>query len=133
MNKLHHTVPPLGLGRWLARSLAWAVACMLPCIALWHWVMVVQDADCRTCGTSWLITPLTVVLVLGAHLFNNKAIIGFAPFFRQITCFGWARNMAFGWAVGLRLLLAGWWVVNAMLALIMVFSWFDDGRNMWVE
>jgi hypothetical protein len=33
----------------------------------------------------------------------------------------------------LRLLLAGWWVLNAMLVLIMVFSWFDDGKNMWVE
>ncbi|MFD2721487.1 hypothetical protein ACFST9_22425 [Hymenobacter monticola] len=133
MNKLIHTAPPSGLGRWLTRSLTWAVACVLPCAGLGYWVMVVQGADCRTCGTGWLITPLTVVLVLGANLFYHKAIIGFGSFFQQITCRGWARDMAFGWAVGLRLLLAGWWVVNAILALMMVLSWFDDGKNMWVE
>ncbi|MDO7846908.1 hypothetical protein Q5H92_11110 [Hymenobacter sp. M29] len=133
MNKLIHTAPPSGLGHWLARSLAWTVACMLPCAGLWHWVMVVQDAGCRSCGTTALLTPLTVVVVLGSRLFYTKAIVGFGSFFRQEGCRDWAKNVALGWSIKLRLLLAAWWVLNAMLALITVFSWFDDGKNMWVE
>jgi hypothetical protein len=69
MNKLTHTDPPLTLGCWLARSLAWAATCVLPCAGLGYWVMVVQDADCRTCGTTALLTPLTVVSLLVSRLF----------------------------------------------------------------
>jgi hypothetical protein len=133
MNKLTHTDPPLTLGCWLARSLAWAATCVLPCAGLGYWVMVVQDADCRTCGTTALLTPLTVVSLLVSRLFYTKAVIRFSSFFRQESCCNWAKTVALGWALMLRLLLAGWWVLNAMLVLIMVFSWFDDGKNMWVE
>jgi hypothetical protein len=133
MNKLIHTAPPSGLGRWLARSLAWAAACVLPCAGLWHWVMVVQDANCRTCGTTALLTPLTVASVLGSRLLYTKAIVGFGSFFQHTACRGQAKTVALGWAVMLRLLLAGWLMLNAMLVLIMVFSWFDDGQDMWVN
>ena len=119
----------MGLGHWLA----WTAACGLPCAGLWHWAMVVQDADCRTGGTSALLTPLTVAIVLGSNVFYTKAIAGFGPLFRQTAWCDWAKPVALGWAVVRRLLLAGWLLLDAMLVLTMAFSWFGDGKSIWAN
>ena len=133
MNKLIHTAPPSALGRWLGRSLAWTVACVLPCAGLWYWVMVVKNADCRSCGTSMLLTPLTVVLLVGAKVFHARAIAGFGPLFQQAPENDWAKSIGLCWSLVLRLLLGGWLVLNSLMVLLMLFSWLDDGENMWVN
>jgi hypothetical protein len=129
VNKLIHTAPPSGLVPWLARSLAWTVACVLPCAALWYWVMEVEDANCRSCGTTALITPLALVVVLGSAVFRSRAFAGAIPLFQQARWRDWTTVLAFSWLLLLRVLLMGWLVLDLGVVILTLFSWLDDGKS----
>ena len=45
MNKLIHTVPPSELGRWLARSVAWTLACTMGFMPVFYWLVSPNSGD----------------------------------------------------------------------------------------
>ena len=129
MNKLIHTAPPSGLLPWLARSMAWTAACVLPCAGFWYWVMEVKDANCRSCGTTALLTPLAIVVVLGSMVFRSRAFAGATPLFQQTSRRDWATVSAFGWLLIVQVVLMGWLVLDLGIVILTLFSWLDDGKS----
>ncbi|GAB3851078.1 hypothetical protein GCM10028822_17330 [Hymenobacter terrigena] len=129
MNKLIHTAPPSGLLRWLGNSLAWTAVCLLPCAAFWYWVMEVKDANCRSCGTTALLTPLAIVVVLGSKAFLTRAFAGSTSLFQQARWDDWTTTVAFGWLLVLRLILMAWLLLDLGIVILMLFSWLDDGKS----
>ncbi|MBH8558213.1 hypothetical protein [Hymenobacter negativus] len=129
MNKLIHTALPSGVLRWLSASLAWTAVCLLPCAAFWYWAMEVKDANCRSCGTTALLTPLAIVVVLGSKVFLARAFAGSNSLFEQARWRDWTTVVAFGWLLVLRIILMAWLLLDLGIVILMLFSWLDDGKS----
>lgn len=140
MNKLIHTVPPSALGRWLARSVAWTLACVGGMRLFWSHAVEQTLAFAPGLGAGSMtqegyvgrdLTILaTVVAVAGYFVFTKTALPGFrAAYASEKHDSGWLGEVAFGWCLVATMLKWAWLVFAGFVVLGCLLSVTDEGRT----
>jgi hypothetical protein len=129
MNSTVLTALPQTLKQWLLRSMGWTAICVLPCAGLGYLFKLVADSG-RSSGVAFPLTLLTIGFVLGSNLFLSRAFAGFNFLFQQARWCDWTKSAALSWFTVLVLVLVSWLFLDALTVLVMLFSWFDDGKGM---
>lgn len=140
MNKLIHTAPPSALGRWLARSLAWTVACVGGCRLVWHYAVEQTLAFAPGLGATSMtheghvgrdLTVLaTLAVVAGYFVFTQTALPGFtAAYASEKHDSLRLGQVALGWCIVAKLLKGAWLVFAIVIVLGCLLSITDEGRT----
>jgi hypothetical protein len=140
MNKLIHTLPPSMLGRWLARSVAWTLACVGGLWLFWHYAVTQTLAFAPGLGAASMThegyvgrdtTVLaTILAVAGYFLFTQMALPGFpAAYASEKHEAPWLGPVALGWCLVVKLLKSVWLVFVIFIVLGCLLGLGDEGRT----